>query len=363
VTNRGNLRLAVLALAAVILAGVAFVVDRSGNGQADAIATTAGEVTTTLVAPPTTDAAPTTTIVKVPIDRPLQVGVVGDDVRRMQQRLVDLRFDPGGVDGQFGPGTQSAVWAFQKAIGIPIDQVDGVVTPALWDRMQDPFSLPPRRTNASRTHMEVYLPNQLAVVYTDNVPTLITHVSTGSGQEWCEAGKCGVSITPAGVYRFYRKEKDWWEGDLGRMYNPVYFNYGVAVHGLSNVPDYPASHGCVRIPMHIAEYFPELVQKGDMIFVFDGIKEPEEYGSPPPPFDTVDPNATTTTTSTSTTSTTSTTAPTTTTPSTTRATTAPPPTAAPTTPASVPPPTTVATTAAPTTPAPAVVDPTSTTTG
>jgi len=333
VTNRGNLRLVVLALAAVIIGVIAFLVDRSNGADHDANASTATDVTTTVatsVTPPA-DPSVTTTIVKVPIDRNLGMGVVGDDVRRMQQRLVDLKFDPGGVDGQFGPSTQAAVWAFQKAIGVPLDQVDGMVTPDLWNRMQDPFSLPPRRTNASRTHMEVYLDRQLGVVYTDNVPILITHVSSGSGKEWCENGKCGVSITPAGVYRFYRKESDWWEGDLGRMYNPVYFNYGVAVHGLSNVPDYPASHGCVRIPMHIAEYFPELVEKGDMIFVFDGIKEPEEYGSPPPPFDRVDPNATTTTSSTTSTSTTSTTVPpTTAAPTTPKPTT--PPTAAPTTP-------------------------------
>ena len=63
------------------------------------------------------------------------------------------------------------------------------------------------------------------------------------------------------------------------MWNPVYFNYGIAVHGAGNVPSYPASHGCVRIPMHIGNYFPSLVKYGDQVFVFDGIKEPEAYGA------------------------------------------------------------------------------------
>ena len=53
------------------------------------------------------------------------------------------------------------------------------------------------------------------------------------------------------------------------MWNPVYFNYGIAVHGAGNVPKYPVPHGCVRIPMHIGNYFPSLVAKGDQIFVFD----------------------------------------------------------------------------------------------
>jgi hypothetical protein len=122
----------------------------------------------------------------------------------------------------------------------------------------------------------------------------------------------------------------------------VYFNYGIAVHGMTSVPNYPASHGCVRIPMQIADYFPSLVKNGDQVFVFDGVKEPEAYGAQPPPFDQPDPNATTTTT---------TIAPTTTAKATT---TAPPPPPAPkptttthpptTPPATTPPPVTTAAT-------------------
>ena len=35
---------------------------------------------------------------------------------------------------------------------------------------------------------------------------------------------------------------------LGGMWDPVYFNYGIAMHGALNVPLEPASHGCIRIP-------------------------------------------------------------------------------------------------------------------
>ena len=31
------------------------------------------------------------------------------------------------------------------------------------------------------------------------------------------------------------------------MLNPVYFNYGIAIHGAYKVPLHPASHGCIRI--------------------------------------------------------------------------------------------------------------------
>ena len=136
------------------------------------------------------------------------------------------------------------------------------------------------------------------------------------------------------MFSFNRRRAGWREGELGRMWNPVYFNYGIAVHGAGNVPSYPASHGCVRIPMHIGNYFPSLVKYGDQVFVFDGIKEPEAYGAQVPPFNTPDPNYTTTTSSTTTTTTVA-------------PTTRPAPTQAPTTPAPPPP------TEPPTTPAPA----------
>src|SRR5581483_6418764 len=46
----------------------------------------------------------------------------------MQQRLADLGFDPGGVDGQFGPGTERAVMAFQQSKGLEPDGVAGPQT-------------------------------------------------------------------------------------------------------------------------------------------------------------------------------------------------------------------------------------------
>ncbi len=107
------------------------------------------------------------------------------------------------------------------------------------------------------------------------------------------------------MFHFERKVDGWRNAALGRLYNPVYFNYGIAVHGAGNVPNRPASHGCVRIPMHVAEYFPSRVSIGDYVYVFDGVKEPEAYGAQLPIFDWTDPDSTTTTTTTATTTTSS----------------------------------------------------------
>ncbi len=86
------------------------------------------------------------------------------------------------------------------------------------------------------------------------------------------------------------------ESALGGMWNPVYFNYGIAIHGALNVPLQPASHGCIRIPLTLSEYFQQLVADGDQVYVFDGVKDPEAYGAQLPTFNWRDPNYTTTTT-------------------------------------------------------------------
>ena len=49
----------------------------------------------------------------------LQKGSKGDEVKKLQQRLKDLNYLSGGVDGDFGNGTASAVSAFQKEAGLP----------------------------------------------------------------------------------------------------------------------------------------------------------------------------------------------------------------------------------------------------
>jgi len=51
----------------------------------------------------------------------LKLGSSGPDVQALQQRLSDLGFDPNGLDGNFGPGTEKAVRAFQAANGLGVD--------------------------------------------------------------------------------------------------------------------------------------------------------------------------------------------------------------------------------------------------
>ena len=258
------------------------------------------------------------------------IGSTGPDVTSVQQRLSDLKFAPGPIDGRFGSNTQQAVWAFEKLVlKTPREHATGRVTDEMWQVMQDQLVVAPRRpTGAGSTHMEVYLPEQVAAVFTDDAPVLITHISSGqenpdrSPKEWCETVTydtdeygsplpapvqkpvCALAKTPAGVFRFTRRYVGKRVGPLGGMMNPVYFNYGIAIHGADHVPLTPASHGCVRVNQNIASFFQSLVKNGDLVYVWgeDG-KQPEQYTKQEsyPSFNYADPNATTTTSSTTTT--------------------------------------------------------------
>ncbi|MFY9622096.1 MAG: peptidoglycan-binding protein [Pyrinomonadaceae bacterium] len=63
----------------------------------------------------------------------LKLGSSGPDVKTLQQQLKDLSFDPNGVDGNFGPGTDKAVRAFQQAHGLGVDGKVGPATQAALD--------------------------------------------------------------------------------------------------------------------------------------------------------------------------------------------------------------------------------------
>ena len=59
----------------------------------------------------------------------LRKGCTGDYVKKLQTRLVQLGYDPKGIDGIFGPGCLQAVKDFQRSRFLV---VDGIVGPKTW---------------------------------------------------------------------------------------------------------------------------------------------------------------------------------------------------------------------------------------
>ncbi|MEO5900461.1 MAG: L,D-transpeptidase family protein [Ilumatobacteraceae bacterium] len=319
-------------LAAVLVAGLAGRDSSDAAPSSTAVATTsiAGATTSTTAAEVVIETDPA--IPKTHLTSTLRVGSAGDDVKVVQQRLTDLGFAPGPVDGQFGGTTQQSVWAFEKLIlKTPRAQAIGKVTDEMWQTMQDKLTISPERpTGAGTTHVEIYVPQQVLIVFTDDTPKMIAHVATGDQNadgtpaHWCDTltydtdasgnalaepvtkQECADAKTPGGMFKIQRFASGNHISPLGGMFNPVYFNYGIAIHGAHGVPLAPASHGCVRINETLAKTFPTLVKKGDMVYVWgqDG-KQPEQYtkNESLPSFNQPDPNATTTTSSTTTTTT------------------------------------------------------------
>jgi hypothetical protein len=125
-------------------------------------------------------------------------------------------------------------------------------------------------------------------------------VSTGSGQRYCVDGVCDIAVTPLGSFHVYRRKLGQDVSRLGVLYNPLYFTGGWAIHGEPYDPPFPASHGCVRIPMAASLWFYNEVPDGTPVYVLSGGNRPPTQvqatpGPPPVPTSTSVPVTTTST--------------------------------------------------------------------
>jgi hypothetical protein len=182
----------------------------------------------------------------------------GQDVRRLQQRLDQLTYYPGPADGVFGIDTLEALWAFQEVQRIG---TTGTVDPRTQWRLQHPRAAQPLVPRGGPLRVEVDLAHEVLYVYHHNRIVLISHISSGGGYYYCVGDSCSYAITPTGNFRTLWRVHGWDVSPLGLLYNPVYFDGGFAIHGDTEVPLQPVSHGCVRIPMDVANVFPSLVPR------------------------------------------------------------------------------------------------------
>jgi lipoprotein-anchoring transpeptidase ErfK/SrfK len=191
--------------------------------------------------------------------RPVQFGMHGSTVTQLQRRLAALKYYPGAIDGDFSTSTLEAVWAFQEVQGLPGEDL---VSSAMRRALAHPRAPRVLDAAAGPNRVEVNLGIEVLVLYHQNQIELISHVSTGGGYYYCSpAGGCGVAVTPTGNFRTLSFFPGWIAVPLGFMYNSVFFvGTAFAIHGDTDVPLAPVSHGCIRIPMDIAAFFHTLVK-------------------------------------------------------------------------------------------------------
>ena len=117
------LALIAVLITAIIWVGVAALVNQQAYAR-EAAVTPTPSITPRTVRITEDPSQPTST----PTPALLQVNSVGVEVRRMQQRLKDLGYYAGEVDGQFGTGTRTAVEAFQRQHDLDADGIAGDAT-------------------------------------------------------------------------------------------------------------------------------------------------------------------------------------------------------------------------------------------
>jgi len=81
------------------------------------------------------------------------------------------------------------------------------------------------------------------------------HTSTGSP----------ATPTVLGSFRVYRKSPG---TNAKGMVHSSYFIRGYAIHGYASVPPFPASHGCLRVPIPSARAIYDWVRMGDRVIVY-----------------------------------------------------------------------------------------------
>jgi peptidoglycan hydrolase-like protein with peptidoglycan-binding domain len=177
----------------------------------------------------------------------LELGAHGPSVLELERRLAALHYALAGVDASFGQDTYDAVLALQ---GVNRLAPTGRVDRTLW-RLLEHAASPKARYPGN--HVEVDKARQVLFIVRGGRVALAVHVSTGA-----------TGNTPLGVWHVYRKVAGWsWV-----LWYPSYFLRGFAIHGYPEVPPYPASHGCVRVPMWVAtRLYPE-IPYGSAIYIY-----------------------------------------------------------------------------------------------
>jgi lipoprotein-anchoring transpeptidase ErfK/SrfK len=187
------------------------------------------------------------------------------EIRQAEQRLADLGFWTGPIDGVWDGASRHALIAFQK---VQHAKATGTLTRAELNALS--MASPPRPRQATGPHIEVDIARQvLFLVDGDGRVGNILPISSGSGKRFHENGYPEThAITPCGHLEVFARASGWKTSPLGEMYNPLYIVGGIAIHGSQDVPAYPASHGCIRVPMFASARLPYMVPKGMPVWVY-----------------------------------------------------------------------------------------------
>jgi peptidoglycan hydrolase-like protein with peptidoglycan-binding domain len=176
-------------------------------------------------------------------------------VRALQRRLRRFGY-AAGASGTYDARTARAVLAFRKVTGMRRTTRASVEVMRRIARGQGSFTI--RRPGDGR-HIEADLTRQVIALVDGGMVRRIYPISSGST----------ATPTVLGSFHVYKKTS----GTNARgMVDSAYFVGGYATHGYASVPAYPASHGCLRVPLADASRLFRWIRIGTPVDVYYGPK-------------------------------------------------------------------------------------------
>jgi putative cell wall-binding protein len=182
-------------------------------------------------------------------------GSSGPVVSEIQRRLVDIGFHPGNVEGRYDTQTRFALYALQKAFGLPVTGDVGGSELDVLARRERPPVLRPDITASHGDHVEISIARQLVQVVRNGAVLVSVHTSTGKPS----------TPTIIGLFRILDHRPGF---NADGMYKTMHFSGGYAIHGYDPVPLYPASHGCARVTYSDADLLFDIVPNGMPVIVW-----------------------------------------------------------------------------------------------
>ena len=185
------------------------------------------------------------------VDWQAGAGQRGVKVLLLQRALLRKGFAT-PVTGYYDDGTARGVLAFRKTNGLGRDGYATKDVFAMLMRGQGAYRL---RYPKAGKHVEFDWSRQVLVLARGGKPYRTYHTSSGTP----------ATPTVFGSYRFYLKTPG---TNSKGMVHSSYFIGGYAIHGYASVPNYPASHGCLRVPIPNALSIFNWIDIGDPIYTY-----------------------------------------------------------------------------------------------
>lgn len=204
-------------------------------------------------------------IAAIPSAYAQEASLTRPQMREAEQKLAELGYWTGPIDGVLDPATRAALTAFQKWEG---RSVTGRLTIAELEAIRNAAAPAPRDGNYA--HVEVDIDRQVLLIVDEKERVRVLPVSTGTEKPFVYDGQTSIAYTPRGRFVVYEKGVGW-EDNLPGMYYANYISGGIAIHGSYSVPVQPASHGCIRIPMFAAREVSRLLKLGTIVLVYDKV--------------------------------------------------------------------------------------------